>query len=64
MNCDRCKLPMTSFTMSRFNTEDICLECETKETAHPRYKEAVEAELKQVRAGNYNYPGIGKPEDL
>jgi hypothetical protein len=50
--------------MSRFNTDIICTKCEEKEKAHPRYKEAWEAELREVQAGNYNYPGIGKPEDL
>jgi hypothetical protein len=50
--------------MSRFNTEMCCMACIDKERAHPKYKEAEEVEIRQVRAGNYNYPGIGKPADL
>jgi hypothetical protein len=45
--------------MSRFNTQEICLECEEKEKQHPRYKEAVERELEAVKNGNYNFRGIG-----
>jgi len=50
--------------MSRFNTDIICVPCEDKEKAHPLYEKAWEAELAAVKAGDYNYPGIGKPEDL
>ena len=50
--------------MSRFNTDIICDPCEKLERAHPKYREAQEAELAAVKAGNYNFPGIGKPADL
>jgi hypothetical protein len=50
--------------MSRFNTEHCCLHCLAAEKAHPDYPKAVEAELAAVKAGDYNYPGIGKPSDL
>ena len=50
--------------MSRFNEDIICPECETKERAHPKYREAADAELAEVKKGNYNYKGIGKPADL
>lgn len=63
-NCDRCHKPTMSSTMSRFNTEMICLDCEDKERKHPKYKEAQEAELAACKQGNYNFPGIGKPADL
>lgn len=62
--CDRCGGDAAISTMSRFNTDTICASCEKKEKAHPRYKEAQEAELREVRRGNYNYKGIGKPDDL
>ncbi len=64
MRCDRCGETSGAFTMSRFNTEMICLQCDEKERAHPEYERAREVEHAQVMAGNYNYPGIGKPEDL
>lgn len=62
--CDRC--PDTPFVtvMSRFNTDILCRKCEELEKAHPGYKEACEVELAEVRKGNLNYPGIGKPADL
>jgi len=62
--CDRCSGPLPVSTMSRFNTEMCCMACIDKERAHPKYKEAEEVEIRQVRAGNYNYHGIGKPADL
>ena len=42
--CERCGASGT-FTMSRFNTERICLSCAEKEKKHPRYQEAVDAEM-------------------
>lgn len=50
--------------MSRFNTDIICSPCEEKEKAHPAYAEAARVELEECLKGNYNYKGIGKPEDL
>ena len=64
MTCDRCGGDAGVSTMSRFNTEQICIPCEDVEKAHPDYEKAREAELNAVRAGDYNYPGIGLPEDL
>ena len=63
-NCDRCGKPTQVIIMSMFNTENICLNCKDKEEKHPKFREAVDAELKQMKRGNYNYAGIGKPEDL
>jgi hypothetical protein len=50
--------------MSRFNTETICIPCERKEKAHPKYAEAARVELAAVKRGDYNFPDIGKPADL
>jgi len=50
--------------MSRFNTDICCPYCIDKERAHPKYKEAADAELAEVKKGNYNFKGIGKPADL
>ncbi len=64
-NCDRCKKPLTGTRiMSKFNKDCICEECLKKEKAHPKYKEASDAELKAVQAGDYDFPGIGLPDDL
>ena len=62
--CERCRLKVESVTMSRFNIQMICPKCETKEKAHPMYKEAKEREFEEVKRGNYNFAGIGKPADL
>lgn len=45
--------------MSRFNTDCLCMECAKKEKERPDYKKAIEAEIKEIRKGNYNFKGIG-----
>lgn len=63
--CERCgKRNPICLTMSRFNTQMICNACNEKEIKHPKYEEARKAELEAVKKGNYNFVGIGKPEDL
>jgi hypothetical protein len=62
--CDRCYGDAQVSIMSRFNTDTLCTKCEKKERKHPAYKAAADAELRACQAGNYNYPGIGKPGDL
>ena len=62
--CDRCGKSVKALRMSIFNTEMCCDACLGKEKRHPRYKEAKDAEMQAVRNGNYNFEGIGKPEDL
>ena len=64
MICDLCGKQTWVYSTSYFNTDTCCGDCLEKEKQHPKYKEAVEAENAAVRAGNYNFPGIGKPEDL
>lgn len=65
--CDRCGAKGRATIMSKFNTDIICCgpgSCKEKERAHPKYREADAAEIRAVRAGVKNFPGIGKPEDL
>jgi hypothetical protein len=50
--------------VSYFNNERICESCKEKEKMHPRYEQAVEADHIAVMSGNYDFPGIGKPDDL
>ena len=64
MKCDRCGEEVFALQMSRFNTEMCCVHCLEIERKRPKYKEAVEAELQQVRLGNYNFSGVGRPIDL
>lgn len=62
--CVRCGATNCATTMSKFNTDIICMSCKDKERKHPKYAEADAAELAAVKAGDYNFPGIGKPADL
>ena len=62
--CDRCGKETLATIMSKFNTQTICMSCKDKEKAHPKYKEASDAELRAVQQGNYSFPGVGKPDDL
>lgn len=65
-HCERCHadLRKTSSIMSRFSTETLCSACEKRERVHPKYQEAHDRELEQVKAGNMNYAGIGSPPEL
>ena len=58
-NCDRCAKSLNNGRiMSMYNTQCICLECKKKEMHRADYKEAADAELEEVKKGNYNYKGI------
>ena len=57
--CARCGAKNGPTTMSRFNTDILCMDCLSKEKAHPKYPEAAKAELEAVQRGDYNFPGIG-----
>ena len=57
-SCSRCGGALIARSMSRMNEDVLCMDCLELEKAHPRYQEAIEAELEQVKAGNYNYPGL------
>lgn len=60
-NCDRCGQDLKGGRiMSMFNEDCICMECKDEEVKDPRYKEARDIELEEVRKGNYNFKGIGK----
>jgi hypothetical protein len=45
-----------------FNEQVICMTCKEKERLLPEYKQASDAEIAAVKAGNYNYKGIGLPK--
>ena len=59
MKCKRCNSETNSWTMSIFNTDEICIPCKKAEETHPDYEKAREAEMAEVRKGNLNFPGIG-----
>lgn len=62
--CDRCGGDAPTWQMSRFNKDECCGKCITREKKHHKYKEAQDAELAEVNKGNYNFEGIGLPRDL
>lgn len=62
--CDRCGKKTWVTIMSMFNTQEICMDCKDKEEQHPGYEAAREAESRAVRRGDYNFHGVGKPDDL
>ncbi len=62
--CQRCFKNTDIHTMSMFDVALICGNCSTAERKHPRFKEASLAELEEVKKGNHNFPGIGRPSDL
>jgi hypothetical protein len=64
IHCARCRKETRQTQMSRFNTDICCPDCIDKEKEHPKYREAADAELAEVKKGNMNFPGIGKPSDL
>lgn len=62
--CRRCGKQTNVTTMSYFNTDIICMECDEKERKHSEFKAAQAREEREVKAGNYNFGGVGKPSDL
>jgi hypothetical protein len=50
--------------MSKFNKDIICMPCKEIEKNHPDYQRASDVEIAECRKGNYNFEGIGLPEDL
>ena len=61
MKCGRCGVETSIHTMSKFNTDELCLLCEEQEREHPDYGYACVIEEAAVKAGNYNFPGVGWP---
>ena len=61
--CDRCGGSLAGGRiMSKFNTDCICMNCKEKERTRPDYKQACDAEISEIRKGNYNFAGIGYKE--
>lgn len=63
-NCQRCSKETTVTSMSMFNTEMCCNTCIQNERNHPDYEKARQAEHEAISRGEYNFPGIGLPDDL
>ena len=63
-NCNRCNTQTNITTMSMFNTQMICIPCKDTEKQHTKYKEAEQADIEAIKNKNYNFEGIGLPDDL
>jgi hypothetical protein len=50
-------------SMSRFNTDTLCLQCHSDEKTAPGYQKAHDAEVAATRLGRLNFPGIGLGEE-
>lgn len=62
--CERCLKPANPHIMSMFSEELICMKCKALEIKHPKYQEALKADIEKIKGGNFKFPGIGKPDDL
>ena len=57
--CARCNCVLRIHSVSRFNTDALCMECLDDEKQAPGYKAAQDAEFAAVQRGDYNFPGVG-----
>jgi len=64
MECDRCGTKTFVSKGSMFNKDMLCMGCIEKEKKHPDYDRARQVEHEEVKKGNYNFEGVGKPIDL
>lgn len=62
--CERCKRFDDIMTTSVFNNQVICSTCSYAESEHPDYCKARDIQNKEIMSGNYNFKGIGVPEDI
>ena len=62
--CDRCGGSLKDGRiMSMYNNDCICMKCKEAERRRADYNDAVKADHDAIKAGNYNFAGIGyKPE--
>jgi len=64
LKCQRCNEECNITIMSFFNSDHLCMKCVIKEEEHPKYNIARDTKKSEVLKGNYNFPGIGLPNDL
>ena len=57
--CHRCHKETNGHIMSMFNHDLVCFDCKEAETKRDDYAKARDTEIEAVKAGNYNYEGIG-----
>ena len=52
-NCDRC-----GKSLKDGRIQSICMDCKKKECTDSEYKKAQDADIAEIRKGNYNFKGI------
>lgn len=59
--CKRCGADLTvlGHTTSWFDGATVCIQCSADESHCPNYQKARDAECDAVRAGDFNFKGIG-----
>lgn len=45
--------------MSMYNEDVICMSCKDAEKKRDDYKQASDADIAEIKKGNYNFEGIG-----
>ena len=59
-HCDRCGNSLEAGrTMSMYNEDCICMKCKEAERARSDYRQAQDADIAEIKKGNYNFKGIG-----
>ena len=61
--CERCGKKVIATIMSRFNLDVCCIPCADTEKKHPDYEHARDTEHNECVKGNYNFAGVGLPEN-
>ncbi len=64
ISCDRCKIETNTFSVSYFNTDSICTECEKIESVHPLFQPAKRANDDAICRGEFDFEGVGLPDDF
>lgn len=59
-HCGRCYGTLDGGrTMSMYNEDCICMKCAEAERQRADYKDAQNADIEEIKKGNYNFKGIG-----
>ena len=56
--CVRCEKEVNRTTMSFFNLDIICTRCRDEEMTHPKFHFAKDIERKELKKGNFDFPGV------
>ena len=57
--CQRCYKDTNITIMSMYNTQILCMDCKEAETKRPDYRAASDADVAEIRKGNFNFKGVG-----